>query len=95
MSRATLTIELGADLAGRLAAEAKARGWTSESLAADCVAQHLELSIRHLVLIERLEEMDQHVIELAEFVAGGAPNAGDVDVGRICRYRPESAAADK
>ena len=46
-----LTLTLAAPLALRLSAAAAERGWSAESLAAECVAQHLEVAIRHRVLI--------------------------------------------
>ncbi len=52
------TVTLEAALAARLRAAASERGWTAESLAAACIVQHLEVAIRHRVLIERLEQVD-------------------------------------
>lgn len=43
----SFTIILAAPLASRLTAAAAEHGWSSESLAAECVAQRLEVAIRH------------------------------------------------
>lgn len=51
----TITITLPAALAASLRQAAARRGWSPESLAADCVAQHLEVALRHRVLLERVE----------------------------------------
>jgi predicted transcriptional regulator len=80
------TVDLDDDLAARLTAAARARGWTPESLAADCVAQHLEIAIRHRVLIERLESVDQHLATLAEFIGEATQGGTQVDLGKICRF---------
>ena len=49
-----ITVTLEATLATRLSAAATERGWSPEALAAECVVQHLEVAVRHRVLIERL-----------------------------------------
>ena len=46
-----LTIALPGDIADALHKAAAARGWTAESLAADCIAQSLEAAIRHRVAL--------------------------------------------
>lgn len=89
-----LTLTLEAALAARLQATATERGWSRESLAADCIAQHLEVAIRHRVLIERLEQVDAAILDTAEAVGElGAP-AGGLDLSKICRYRKEAGGAD-
>ena len=81
-----LTIELDEQLADQLRKAAREHGWTPETLAADCVAQHLEIAIRYRVVIERMEAVDAHLAALAEFV-GEATQSGDgVDLTKICRY---------
>lgn len=89
-----ITLTLEASLADRLHAAAVERDWSVESLAADCVAQHLEVAIRHRVLIERLEQVDAVILEMAEAVGElGAPSAG-IDLSKVCRYRKEAGPAD-
>ena len=88
-----LTITLDAALATQLSAAAGERSWTPESLAAACVVQHLEVAIRHRTLIERLEQVDAAILDMAEAVGElGAPSAG-LDLSKICRYR-KGAGAD-
>jgi len=89
-----LTITLEAALAAQLSAVAAERGWPVESLAAACVAQHLEVAIRHQVLIERLEQVDAAILDMAQAVGDlGAPSAG-IDLSRMCRYRKASTSGD-
>ena len=82
----TLTITLDEDIAGPLLDAAKARGWSPEALIADCVAQHLEVAIRHRVLIERLEQTDAALVTLAVFVGEATVDRGQIDLSTICRY---------
>ena len=53
-----ITIEIDEELAGRLKTAADEQGWSPESLAANCVAQHIEIALRHRVLVERMEAVD-------------------------------------
>ncbi|MDT0188222.1 hypothetical protein Q9S36_49340 [Microbacterium sp. ARD31] len=82
-----LTVTLAAPLALRLSAAATERGWSAESLAAECVAQHLEVAIRHRVLIERAEQIDAALLDMAQAVGElGAPSGG-IDLTKVCRFR--------
>lgn len=82
-----LTLTLDAALAARLSAAAAEQGWSAESLAAECVAQHLEVAIRHRVLIERAERIDAALLDMAQAVGElGAPSAG-IDLTKVCRFR--------
>jgi len=67
-------------------AAARAHSWTPESLIADCVAQHLDVAIRHRALIERFEAVDAHLAALAEFVGEATQDGSNVDLAKICRY---------
>lgn len=85
-----LTVTLAAPLALRLSAAATERGWSAESLAAECVAQHLEVAIRHRVLIERAEQIDAALLDMAEAVGElGAPSGG-IDLTKVCRFRADN-----
>lgn len=89
-----LTITLEASLAARLGAAAAERDWTSESLAADCIAQVLEVAIRHRILIERMEQVDAAILDMAEAVGElGAPSSG-IDLSKVCRFRKGTAVTD-
>ena len=81
-----LTIELDEQLADQLRKAAREHGWTPEPLAADCVAQHLEIAVRHRVVIERMEAVDAHLAALAEFVGEATQSGEGIDLTKICRY---------
>ena len=81
-----LEITLPADVAKRLETGARERGWTPESLAADCVAQSLELPIRYRVLLERLERVDTAMVDLATFVGEATAEPSAFDLTKICRF---------
>ena len=85
-----LTLELDDALAQKLTVAAAERGWTPESLAADCVAQHLEIAVRHRVLVERFEAIDDSLAVLAQFVGEATAGGEGLDLTKICRYHPES-----
>lgn len=89
-----ITVILEAPLAARLSAAAAERGWTPESLAAECVAQHLEVAIRHRVLIERMEQIDGAILDMAQAVGElGAPSSG-LDLSKVCRFRKPTGGSD-
>lgn len=89
-----LTVTLEAALADRLKVAATERGWSPESLAADCVAQALEVAIRHRVLIERMEQIDGAILDMAQAVGElGAPSAG-IDLSKVCRLHKGDGVAD-
>ncbi len=78
---------MDAALAARLRTLAAGQGWSAEELAAECVAQHLEVAIRHRVLIERAERIDAAILDMAQTVDElGAPS-GAIDLTKVCRYR--------
>ncbi|MGJ3263413.1 MAG: hypothetical protein ACFE0R_09270 [Salinarimonas sp.] len=85
-SPVTLTLGLDPQLAQALAAAADARGWTSESLASECIVQHLEIAIRHRVLVERMEVMDAVIHDIAELLGEMSAAGSSVDISSICRY---------
>lgn len=83
----SLTVVLPADLAAALASAASQRGWTSESLAADCIAQSLEVAIRHRVALERIDQVDAALLELAKAVSAVEEASGPLDLSDFCRYK--------
>ena len=85
------SITLEADLAARLTAAASEKGWSPENLAADCIAQVLEVAIRHRVVLERLEQVDAVILEMAQAVGELGASAEGFEPGSLCRYRPAEA----
>lgn len=89
-----LTLTLEADLAAALTRAATAQGWSPESLAAACIAQHLEIALRHRVLVERMEQIDAALLDMAQAVGElGAPSDG-IDLSQVCRFRKATMADD-
>jgi hypothetical protein len=82
----TLTITLPAALAASLRQAAAQQGWSPESLAADCVAQHLEVAIRHRVLLERAELVDAALLGLTRTMSDRAAASEMADGVSLCRY---------
>jgi predicted transcriptional regulator len=83
----TLTITLDAALARALNEAAAAHGWPPERLAADCVAQQLEVALRHRALLERLEAVDGAILDMAQAVGELGASSENVDLGAICKFR--------
>lgn len=88
----SLTITLPADVAGLLSRTAVARGWTPESLAADCIAQSLEVAIRHRVALERVDQVDGALLDLAKFLGVIQAITENAENADICRYRPAAGS---
>jgi hypothetical protein len=83
-------VQIEKKLAERLERAAHAAKISPVELIAECVTQQLDIAIRHLALVERLEAVDQGLLELATFV-GEATAGGGVDVSSLCRYSPPKA----
>ena len=84
------TIDLAANLAVAVTKAAAANNITTEELISECVGQHCETALRHRVLIQRQNDVDEALLELARLV--GRLSAGlDEPPANICRYRPADA----
>ncbi|PZR82065.1 MAG: hypothetical protein DI537_37275 [Stutzerimonas stutzeri] len=86
----SLTISLPADVAGLLKKAASDRGWTPESLAADCIAQQLEVAVRHRVALERIDQVDGAILELAKAIGTIEAGSEGIDLADFCRYGKRS-----
>lgn len=84
------TIDLAADLAGAVARAAAANNMTVEELISECVGQHCEIALRNRVLIQRQNDVDEALLEIARLVGrlSAGPNEPPVN---ICSYRPADA----
>jgi len=88
-----MSIHLENDLAELLSKAATAAGLSREAMVIECVAQQLEVALRHRVLLARLEDMDRHVVSLAEFIGEATATPDPAQVASICKYRPERGDA--
>lgn len=57
-----------------------------EDLIIECIGQHLDLATRHRLLVERIEIVDQALVELAEFIGEASTESGQVDLSNLCKY---------
>lgn len=89
-----ITLSLPKALADRLEAAADGAGTTVGFLAAQCVEQHLDVAVRHLALIDRLEGVDAALMELAGFVGEATAANEGFDPSSICRYRTRENSVD-
>lgn len=84
------TIDLTADLANAVARAAGANKITVEEAIGDCISQSFETALRHRVLIQRQNDVDEALLELARLV--GRLSAGPNEPREsICRYRSADA----
>jgi predicted transcriptional regulator len=80
-------VELEDELTERLEEDARKSKLSATELIAECVIQHLEVAIRHRTLIDRLDTVDQGLLELATFI-GEATAGPKVDLSNLCQYSP-------
>jgi uncharacterized protein (DUF1778 family) len=85
-----ISVEFPADLAAAITNAAKANKLTVEEIVGDCVCQQFETVLRHRALIQRQNDVDEALIELARLV--GRLSAGPSEpLECICRYPPADA----
>jgi len=84
------TIDIAADLAGTVTRAAAEANITAEEFISECVGQHCETALRHRVLIQRQNDVDEALLELARLVGRLSAGPGEPPAN-ICRYRPAAA----
>jgi hypothetical protein len=80
-------VEIAADLAAAITRAATANNVAAEDIVNDCVRQHFETALRHRVLMQRQNDVDEALIELARLVGRLSAGSGEPQES-ICRYRP-------
>ena len=84
------TIYLTADFADVVTRAAIAANMPTEEFISECVSQHCETALRHRVLIQRQNDVDEALLELARLV--GRLSAGPNEPpANVCRYHPADA----
>jgi hypothetical protein len=84
------TIELTADLADAVAKAVGANKITVEEAIGECVSQSFETALRHRVLVQRQNDVDEALLELARLV--GRLSAGPIEPQEsVCRYHASDA----
>jgi hypothetical protein len=76
-----VTIELAPDVFLALMQAAKQSNISAEQLGAECISQSIETALRHRVLLERQEHIDEALLTIAEFL--GALAAAPADVASL------------
>jgi predicted transcriptional regulator len=84
------SVSIEPKLAERLEEAAQTRNLSPAQLIAECVEHYLDIAVRHRALVERLDIVDQGLLELANFI-GEATAGGSTDVSSLCRYSPHKA----
>jgi hypothetical protein len=84
------TIDLAADLADAMTRAAVAGNMPAEEFISECVGQHCETALRHRVLIQRQNDVDEALLELARLVGRLSASPGEPPAN-ICRYRQGDA----
>lgn len=85
------TIQIEHKLAERLEKTARVAKLPVTELIAECVLQHLDVATRHRAVMERLEIVDQGLLELATFIGEATAGGDQVDLSKLCRYAPQKA----
>jgi hypothetical protein len=79
-------IELPSDVADLVTKAAAANNMTAGDVISECVSQSFETALRHRVLIQRQNDVDEALLELARLV--GRLSAGPSEPQEsVCRYR--------
>jgi ribosome biogenesis SPOUT family RNA methylase Rps3 len=78
-------VDVASDVAELVTNAASARNITAADVINECISQHFELALRHRVLIQRQDDVDEAILELARLV--GRLSAGPVESSdNVCRY---------
>jgi hypothetical protein len=81
------SVEIAADLATAVTDAATANNVAAEDIVNDCVRQQFETALRHRVLMQRQNDVDAALIELARLIGRLSAGPGEPQES-ICRYRP-------
>lgn len=90
LKTAHFKVEVTTEIADRITNAAAANNTTAGDVISECISQQLEQALRHRVLIQRQDDVDQAILELARLV--GRLSAGPIEPQEsICRYRASGA----
>jgi hypothetical protein len=85
-----VNVELPHELAAAISSAAEANKLTVETIVGDCVRQQFETALRHRVLIQRQNDVDEALMELARLVGCLSAGPGERQE-RICCFRAVGA----
>ena len=90
MKTAHFKVEVTTDVAEQITNAAAKNNMTAGDVICECISQQLEQALRHRVLIQRQDDVDDAILELARLV--GRLSAGPIEPQEsICRYRASGA----
>ena len=84
------SVEIAADLAVAITGAAKANNVAIDEIVNDCVRQQFETALRHRVLMQRQNDVDEALIELARLVWRLSAGPSEPQES-ICRYHAADA----
>jgi hypothetical protein len=83
-------VELPTDVADLVTTAAVENNMTAADVITECISQQFEQALRHRVLIQRQDDVDEALLELARLV--GRLSAGPIEPQEsVCRYRASVA----
>ena len=90
LKTAHFKVELATKVAERITKAAAASKMTAGDVISECISQQFEQALRHRVLIQRQDDVDEAILELARLV--GRLSAGPIEPQEsVCRYRASAA----
>jgi hypothetical protein len=90
LKKMNFKIELPSDVADVVTKAAAANNMTTGDVISECVSQQFEQALRHRVLIQRQNDVDEALLELARLVGRLSAGPGEPQEN-ICRYRSADA----
>jgi hypothetical protein len=85
-----VSVDLPAELSEAITRAAQICNVEHEEIVIDCVRQQLETALRHRVLVQRQNDVDEALLELARLVGRLSASPGEPQED-ICRYRSAGA----
>ena len=90
LKTAHFKVELTTEVAALITNAAAANHMTAGDVISECISQQFEQALRHRVLIQRQDDVDETILELARLV--GRLSAGPIEPQKsLCRYRASDA----
>jgi uncharacterized protein (DUF1778 family) len=90
LKTAHFKVQITTDVADLITNAAAANNMTTGDVISECISQQFEQALRHRVLIQRQDDVDEAILELARLV--GRLSAGPIEPQEnVCRYRASAA----
>ena len=90
LKTAHFKVELTTEMAALIIKAAAANNMTAGDVISECISEQFEQALRHRVLIQRQDDVDEAILELARLV--GRLSAGPIEPQEsVCRYHASDA----